>query len=337
MLKVSYRSIIPFEGSGKSDRVTFVPMFGGEFRNENDLTGGGDWSFDKDDEQEVHYREKGNDFKMQERIRQVLRRTEHRQREKWEALDSEGKRHEFDSLEEFQRRQRQDGRRWKTVQKTAALNKASQEADISRSAEVVSAAMQSCAMLEASPLDGDRAELGTAFAIGNGLFVTCAHVIHRYNKMKQPREFTSDTSRLTLHQFGTSRPALLLASNLSLDLAIIRSSLNLPAMMIGSSTSKTVGTELIAIGCPKGFANNASAGILSSKDRRIFPFPGAPTYIFTDAQVLPGSSGGPLISEDDGSVIGVISMIVAPEAMYGLNAALPSEYLTDFLQEKQLR
>jgi S1-C subfamily serine protease len=49
--------------------------------------------------------------------------------------------------------------------------------------------------------------------------------------------------------------------------------------------------------------------------------------LFTDAKILPGNSGGPLVSLSDGKAIGMIEIIVGEDAPYGLNAAIQSEYL----------
>jgi len=205
-----------------------------------------------------------------------------------------------------------------------------------QTAEVLSTALASCVMVESVPADGTRGEIGSAFAIGNGLFITCAHVIKRYNKMKMPAPFDPNIAGLTLKQFGRSYPAILVVADLNLDIAVIRSNVNLPPLRLGVSESKLIGSKVVAVGSPRGFENNASMGILSSKNRKVFPFPNAPTYIFTDAQILPGNSGGPLISEDDKSVVGVVSLIVAGEGLNGLNAALPAERVTQFLQENKL-
>jgi S1-C subfamily serine protease len=43
--------------------------------------------------------------------------------------------------------------------------------------------------------------------------------------------------------------------------------------------------------------------------------------------VFPGNSGGPVIDVRDGSAIGVAAVIVDSVGNYGLNAAIPSDYV----------
>ena len=96
---------------------------------------------------------------------------------------------------------------------------------------------------------------------------------------------------------------------------------------MGDSNNTKIGTRVIAVGSPSGFEGNVTEGILSSRNRKIFDYNGAPRFLFTDAHVLPGSSGGALISLENGEVIGMMALIVSDVGLYGLNAAIPSEYL----------
>ena len=348
MFKVAYRPAPHLVktawglSTGVSGLVTAVPMFGGtpsfediisgkEDKPINDVHARGNWGVGED--LDHSYRENANDFKLQERIRDVLRRVDPDQRkEQWIGVDEEGKRHEFRSFEDYQRQKQTDKRKWRSISKIAGIQQLAND----RTAELLASALASCVMVESTPLTGGRGEIGSAFSIGNGLFVTCAHVIKRYNKLQLPANYNQNTAGLTLRQFGRAYPAILVAADLTLDIAVMRCQTNFPGLRLGSSENKLVGSKLVAVGSPRGFENNASMGILSSKNRKVFPHPNAPRYLFTDAQILPGNSGGPLISEDDGTVIGVISLIVAGEGLNGLNAALPSEQVTMFLKENRL-
>jgi len=53
--------------------------------------------------------------------------------------------------------------------------------------------------------------------------------------------------------------------------------------------------------------------------------------MFIDAAVFPGSSGGPVIRVGSGNVVGMITLIVSGGEDYGLNAALPSAYIKEFI------
>ena len=57
----------------------------------------------------------------------------------------------------------------------------------------------------------------------------------------------------------------------------------------------------------------------------------APEYIFVDLSVFPGSSGGPIVKESTGEVVGMVTLIITDdETEYGLNAGLPAEYIEQF-------
>ena len=349
MFKVAYRPAPRLTktawglSTGVSGLTTAVPMFGGtpsfediisnkEDKPINDVHARGKWGAGEDPET-PYQRESANDFKLQERIREMLGRVDpNHRKEQWIGVDEDGKRHEFPSFEDYQRQRPTDKRKWRSISKVAEIQQLAND----HTADILANSLPACVLVESIPLDGGRGEIGSAFSIGNGLFVTCAHVIKRYNKLQMPANFTPQTAGLTLRQFGRTYPALLVAADLSLDIAVIRCQTNFPALILGRSENKLVGSKLVAVGSPRGFENNATMGILSSKNRKVFPHPNAPLYLFTDAQILPGNSGGPLISEDDGTVIGVISLIVAGEGLNGLNAALPVEQVTKFLKENSL-
>ncbi|WP_033541977.1 trypsin-like peptidase domain-containing protein [Planococcus sp. CAU13] len=70
-----------------------------------------------------------------------------------------------------------------------------------------------------------------------------------------------------------------------------------------------VGSEVIALGSPNGFENSASIGYLTGVDRDIsFDFEYEGVYQI-DAQIAPGSSGGPLLDAETGKVIGINSLL----------------------------
>lgn len=342
MIKVSFRSLTPFEGSGKSDLVTFAPVFGGTpsfediLRNQNiplNDTHTRDWN--PDDDLDHSYLTDPN-YKFQERLRELINRTVPVRGEKWEAVDRHGKRHKFDSLDLANQEAREKGIRWKSVMRIAQTISPTQTSNATT--DVIAKAARSCVLVRSNPADGSEKKVGSGFYIGNDLFITCAHVIKSYNKLAMPAEFTAKTATIQLEQFGLKWPAELAACSLTLDLAILRSQTPLPALNLASAANFKDGTEVLAIGCPIGFENNITAGILSSKNRKFLNYQGAPSYLFTDAHVLPGSSGGALIDQATGSAIGIISMIVGGTngSTNGLNAALPAEYALQFLQEKNI-
>jgi S1-C subfamily serine protease len=194
-------------------------------------------------------------------------------------------------------------------------------------------ALKSCVMVESSHADGTR-EIGAGFCIRGGLFITCAHVVGKYNKDEMPDETThaGNIKNIVLDRNGERAPAIIVGMDLRKDIAILRSDIPSVALDLGSERDVRVGEEVFAVGSPKGFENNVSSGIISSKGRRIFWYKGAPRYIFTDAHVLPGNSGGPLISYRNKKVVGMMAMIVGADGgMYGLNVALPADEIVAFI------
>lgn len=93
-----------------------------------------------------------------------------------------------------------------------------------------------------------------------------------------------------------------------------------------------VGDTVFAIGAPMGktFANTATRGIISGKDRMVETSisGGSNDWIMnvmqTDAAINPGNSGGPLCNVS-GEVIGVNSMKIVESSVEGLGFAIPIE------------
>jgi len=73
------------------------------------------------------------------------------------------------------------------------------------------------------------------------------------------------------------------------------------------------GETLYAIGNPVGIGQTVTSGIFSGRREN---------FIQTNAQINPGSSGGPLITKD-GKVIGIITLKIVGEKIEGLGFAIP--------------
>jgi serine protease Do len=87
----------------------------------------------------------------------------------------------------------------------------------------------------------------------------------------------------------------------------------LPTVELGDSTKVRVGDWVVAIGSPMGLEHSASVGIVSAKGRGSLGLY-ADSYLDflqTDADIAPGSSGGPLF-DLEGRVIG-INTAVGPD------------------------
>lgn len=107
---------------------------------------------------------------------------------------------------------------------------------------------------------------------------------------------------------GTRYPAELIGSDAPTDLAVVRIETpdELPAVELGSSNDLKVGDWVVAIGNPMGLDHSASVGILSGRGRgSLGLYPDSYLdFLQTDADIAPGSSGGPLF-DLRGRVIGI--------------------------------
>ena len=98
------------------------------------------------------------------------------------------------------------------------------------------------------------------------------------------------------------------------DLALLKlDGFKTPYIKPTSISDINLGTAVYSIGAPLGLKLGVTSGVLSRRDS---------TEIQTNAEINPGCSGGPLVTED-GKVIGVTtSKIVGPE-IEGLGFAIP--------------
>ena len=144
---------------------------------------------------------------------------------------------------------------------------------------------------------------------------------------------------------GTKVPAKLVGTDSYTDLAV----LEIPSDKVkatadfGDSDKLKVGEPAIAIGSPLGsvYANSATLGIISAKDRKITNTneSGQPVNINalqTDAAINPGNSGGPLINIA-GQVIGINSIKIAAAssgiAAEGMGFSIPSNDVVSIISQ----
>jgi S1-C subfamily serine protease len=86
------------------------------------------------------------------------------------------------------------------------------------------------------------------------------------------------------------------------DLALLKlDNYNTPYLTLSSQQYPRQGTKVFAIGSPFGISDSLTAGIVTKASR---------DHLFTDTQILPGNSGGPLINAE-GKVLGVNTAVLA--------------------------
>ncbi len=145
--------------------------------------------------------------------------------------------------------------------------------------------------------------LGSGFLIeADGLVVTNHHVIADAQSV---RVRMSD---------GRSFEARVVGSDPATDLAVLRleDAKDLPVAVLGESSTLEVGDWVVAMGNPMGLDHSATVGIVSGKGRGSLGLyrDSYIDFLQTDADIAPGSSGGPLFNLR-GEVIGINTAVGA--------------------------
>ncbi len=153
----------------------------------------------------------------------------------------------------------------------------------------------------------------------DGLILTSSHVVENSKNIKVTTVSGKDYNAKVL--------AILKNKN---DLALIKINTkeNLQLSKFADSNEIKVGQRVLTIGCPFGFNNTLTTGIISRIDKER-------NKIQTDAAINPGCSGGPLLNLK-GEIIGINQSIYNPDnnrSNIGIGFALPSNYAVDFIQK----
>ena len=117
------------------------------------------------------------------------------------------------------------------------------------------------------------------------------------------------------------------------DVAVLKiNATGLIAAEWGDSEQLAPGDWVLAIGNPYGLDRTVTAGIVSSRERRIAgEFSRFRDFLQTDAAVNPGNSGGPLVNIR-GQVVGINTAIIG-EAFQGISFAIPSRVARDIYEK----
>jgi len=119
---------------------------------------------------------------------------------------------------------------------------------------------------------------------------------------------------------GAMHPADVVGTDPEVDLAVLRpaGAESSPTLHFGNDQSLAIGDSLLSIGTPDGVFAAVSMGILSARAKVFPPTLAAESfveYLFTDAAVSAGSSGGPLL-DSTGAVVGIsLAMLGARSAL----------------------
>lgn len=173
---------------------------------------------------------------------------------------------------------------------------------------------------------GRNQSIGTGVCVKKGAYVlTNNHVVQNAYNINL---YLSD---------GTKATAKTVWADPSSDLAMLKSSVDIPYLPIAPTGSYNSGDEVIAIGTPLdlAFKHSATKGIISAVNRTISvqdDLGGNNLYnlIQHDASINPGNSGGPLINIK-GEVIGINTVKVSDAE--GMGFAIPVETFKNAIEK----
>jgi len=167
-------------------------------------------------------------------------------------------------------------------------------------------------------------ERGTSGGTGciiskSGMILTSSHVVEHAGNIT-----------VTTHSGRNYKASIVAVLKNKNDLALIKiePKEDLPLSKFGNSDEVKVGQRVLTIGCPFGFKDTLTTGIISRIDYER-------NKIQTDAAINPGCSGGPLLNLK-GEIIGINQSIYNPDnnrSNIGIGFALPSNYAVDFIEK----
>jgi len=285
----------------------------------------GDWSRDEES-QPGSYKDNADLYKRRERDLDIFRNLSNqtdRKQETWK-LKVKGGFKEFQSLESAQeyRRKMQD--------KGVFVSWIARTAQASPQASTIDEALEKTFLVESIDYKKSIQETGSAFCVGKGYFMTCAHVVMNYNKnTESDLDFSEyeDIVNVTITVDNRKVDAKVVSFDGAKDLAILKADIDVEPFLFDTTT--TIGEEVFAVGSPHGFENNVTFGHISSSNRKIYFHSEAPLYMFVDLSILPGNSGGPIINRNTGKVIGIITAIIGEGDSSGLSAGILSSYAVE--------
>jgi len=348
MKKEAYRSTMPFDNRGKDNSPSISPSTQRgimpfynvptvqdiienkiNFQRDYNPHSGGDWAPGEDVDKS--YREKGDDYKRQERDLSILDfMFEQREKapQKW-VVKIPGGSKTFISFDLARQYLREKNLPFSYVRRVAQNNMTNPQEQLR--IDAIAESMDKTFMVESINVAEGVRDRGSAFCVAPTYFITCAHVIKGYNKNNDLKPDYFMDSMVGLMEANRKVEAHLISVDPKLDIALLKCNIDAEPMEIDASVE--IGSDIIAIGSPHGYENNVSAGVIGSLGRKIYFYEGAPDYMFVDLSVSPGNSGGPVIKIDNKKIVGMVTLIVADAQGYGLNAALPASYILNFCKQ----
>lgn len=120
----------------------------------------------------------------------------------------------------------------------------------------------------------------------------------------------------------TAYKARLLRISDAYDLALLQlDNKKTPSIKMPGTVALHQGDKVYAVGSPLGMRDSVTSGIITRLGK---------DYVYTDAKIMPGNSGGPLVNEA-GELIGVNTMKMSKQSVYedGFGLAIPISKVKD--------
>ncbi len=170
---------------------------------------------------------------------------------------------------------------------------------------------------------------GTAFVVDDaGFLLTCAHVVENASSIK-------------VHLGGASYPAEVVATEGSLDMALLKidgallKTQGIKTLSLAQAETVELAQEVRTVGFPLsqvlGDSVKITRGTISGKLKR----EGRDLYQI-DASINPGNSGGPVI-DLRGNVVGMASEKIHGQAISNVGFCIPSQVLETFLRQQGIQ
>jgi S1-C subfamily serine protease len=282
--------------------------------------GGGNWS-EGEDSAPKSYKEDGDSYKKDvEILRRLTEQDFNESFEKWKVRTRGGTK-TFPSFELANQY------RSKLMKQRIPVSWIARVAQKNNREILISDAMSSTVMVETISYKDGIKESGSAFSIGSGIYMTCAHVIASYKD--RTVDYLNNNLIMNIIHNGEKFGFKIKSIDAENDVAILISEKKIRGFEFDVEVK--IGDPVFSVGSPHGYENNISFGEVGALDRKIYNEKDSILYMFVNVSVFPGNSGGPIVNALDGKVVGMVSAIISPSGEYGLNMAIPSKYLVNYL------
>jgi len=285
---------------------------------------GGDWG-NGENAQPGSYKSEGDDYKRQERDMSIINNMLMDRpsiQEVWRVKVPGGSKDfmSFSMAQDYLTKLKDKGIRSTYVTRVAQVD---------HKTRIIALSVEKTFMIESINIGEGVKETGAAFCVAPNYFITCAHVIKSYDKNNIANDINNMNDVFINVHFGdTIKRATVVDIDFKMDIALLQCDIDVDPFVL--DITPIVGQDVLAIGSPHGYENNVSAGIIGSLDRKVYAYEGAPNYMFADMSIFPGNSGGPVVDEINGKVVGMVTLIVSSIGGFGLNACLSSKDIREF-------